>query len=178
MLTPSAIVNCLPLYGLEAKSPDEIEITDTMRLNSLVSTTVAAVRGTLPHVRGAAAKPTAETGVVVSLLPAETASVATPLTTLSSMASSSIESFLHSLRRESLLRRNNLHFTIIETGALAARKGGDQSRALRKLHRRVFHSIVDTRGGVKSFVGSGGRFSARLIDSHNIGSQNQSSAVL
>ncbi|BGP45869.1 hypothetical protein JCM10450v2_001704 [Rhodotorula kratochvilovae] len=119
-LALTGVVNCLSLAALPA-SPTPLEAVENDQARRLVgeriATVVAVVKGLVPLLRSAAARPGAPTGVLVSLVPAASSSLSLPFHALTSAADSAISSLLHSLRRElAASTTSNVHLFLLEVG--------------------------------------------------------------
>ncbi|GAA5978353.1 hypothetical protein JCM10908_004325 [Rhodotorula pacifica] len=106
-LALTGVINCLSLaasspttgmepYPLEATENDFVR----RQVGERVATVVGVVKGLLPILRTAAARPGAPTGVLLSLVPSASSNLSLPFASLTSAADAAISSVLHSLRRE------------------------------------------------------------------------------
>ncbi|GAA5843732.1 hypothetical protein JCM9279_000125 [Rhodotorula babjevae] len=123
-LALTGVVNCLSLAAAHAHAahppaPLEAAENDDARktVGERVAVVVGAVKGLVPLLRSAAARPGAPTGVLVSLVPSASSHLALPFHALSSAADAAISSLLHSLRRElTASTTSNVHLSILEVG--------------------------------------------------------------
>ncbi|GAA6004663.1 hypothetical protein JCM10207_000972 [Rhodosporidiobolus poonsookiae] len=119
-LALTGVINCLSLSAApEALAPLEAVESETVRrlVGERVATVVAVVKGVLPVLRTAAARPGAPTGVFISLTPSPSSNLSLPFLSLTSAADAALTSLFHSLRRElSLSTSSNLRLTLLETG--------------------------------------------------------------
>ncbi|GAA5891053.1 hypothetical protein JCM8208_003148 [Rhodotorula glutinis] len=119
-LALTGVVNCLSL-AVAHLPPAPLEAADNddarRMVGERVGVVVAVVKGLVPLLRSAAARPGAPTGVLVSLVPSASSHLALPFHALSSAADAAISSLLHSLRRElSTSTTSNVHLSILEVG--------------------------------------------------------------
>ncbi|GAA6047651.1 hypothetical protein JCM3770_001609 [Rhodotorula araucariae] len=119
-LALTGVVNCLSLAARPAPpAPLEAVENDQARrlVGERVATVVAVIKGLVPLLRSAAARPGAPTGVLVSLVPAASSSLSLPFHALASAADAAISSLLHSLRRELAASTTaNVHLSLLEVG--------------------------------------------------------------
>ncbi|GAA5922587.1 hypothetical protein JCM3775_005782 [Rhodotorula graminis] len=120
-LALTGVVNCLSLAAADAHLPVPLEAAendDARRMvGERVAVVVGVVKGLVPLLRSAAARPGAPTGVLVSLVPSASSHLALPFHAFSSAADAAISSLLHSLRRElTASTTSNVHLSIIEVG--------------------------------------------------------------
>ncbi|BGO89500.1 hypothetical protein NBRC10512_003960 [Rhodotorula toruloides] len=119
-LALTGVVNCLSLTSLpELPCPLEAIENDQARklIGERVTTVIGVVKGLLPILRSAAARPGAPTGVLVTLVPAASSNLAIPFHSLTSAVNAAISSLLHSLRREvTASSTSNVQITLLEVG--------------------------------------------------------------
>ncbi|GAA5878475.1 hypothetical protein JCM3774_006413 [Rhodotorula dairenensis] len=124
-LALTGVVNCLSLSSVSpaaAADPYPLEATDNdsvrKHVGERVATVVGVVRGLLPILRSAAARPGAPTGVFLSLVPTASSNVSLPFAALASAADAAIASVLHSLRREVAASTSGslVRLTILQVG--------------------------------------------------------------
>ncbi|GAA6005016.1 uncharacterized protein JCM10292_002599 [Rhodotorula paludigena] len=132
-LALTGVVNCLSLSSPPA-APYPLEATDADVVRKLVGekvqTVVGAIKGLLPFLRAAAARPGAPTGMLVSLVPAPSTNLSIPFHSLTSAADAAISSLLHSLRRElSASTTSNVQLSILEVGFFQAPAAAPAPRA-------------------------------------------------
>ncbi|KWU44897.1 hypothetical protein RHOSPDRAFT_28972 [Rhodotorula sp. JG-1b] len=121
-LALTGVVNCLSLASSSSSSsPYPLEATENdfvrKEVGERVATVVGVVRGLLPILRSAAARPGAPTGVFLSLVPTASSNLSLPFASLASAADAAIASVLHSLRREvSASTSHNVRMTTLQVG--------------------------------------------------------------
>ncbi|GAA5960592.1 hypothetical protein JCM8115_003237, partial [Rhodotorula mucilaginosa] len=120
-LALTGVVNCLSLASSATANPYPLEATENdfvrKEVGERVATVVGVVRGLLPILRSAAARPAAPTGVFLSLVPTASSNLALPFASLASAADAAIASILHSLRREvSASTSHNVRMTTLQVG--------------------------------------------------------------